>query len=186
MSNPQLFSGYEGAPEAPYTDNPAKKIKPGAPSWQAESRRRDDLHAKDHLVASQQFTPITTVNKMESGDFPGNTIGQVHAQLYSEPHVRESTWGDYDWPRLHREVAEKGLQKPLVAHEFDHTDEYGQNYKGLFYNGHHRAMVAIDQGHMFVPTTDDGRGQYGTQGYEGPKNLEELRKYNAAQRAGGV
>ena len=94
----------------------------------------------------QQFTPITQLMDTRSGDFPAATMHGVFNHGYSaERRVTEGTPGSYDWDRLRADVGKNGVKSPIrIAH-----DE--QTGRPVVTDGHHRAMMAIEQGHLFVP-----------------------------------
>lgn len=83
----------------------------------------------------QQFMPITQLKGLESGDFPGHTVEETHANATSG--------NAYDITSLRKDIGEHGLKDPLMVRD------------NTLMNGHHRASVAIDQGHMFVQHTPD-------------------------------
>ena len=101
------------------------------------------MTASDHL--GQQFMPVHELTGMDANDYPG-TVGDVHRNVYHGAPSNED-WASlhkdagYDWAGLHKSVAEHGITEPLEINRSSRT----------LIEGHHRAMVAIEQGHSKVP-----------------------------------
>lgn len=95
----------------------------------------------------QQFMPITQLKGLESSDYPGHTVDEVtkaEPMLDGSHKSIVSTGQHHDMDQLRKDVAEHGITEPLYVSDNGHS----------LGNGHHRAQVAIEQGHMFVPTTN--------------------------------
>lgn len=169
----QLFPTPSEAPEGPYkvgwsnrsytgakkrTRNPryAKPIMDSVSSRHALMDRRDEVKQKHALVSTQQFSPITALMESEANDFIPHSVGGVHRYYYSHEGRRAEEFGNYDMDALHQDIAREGITKPLWV--VPHEDSTPENPQASLINGHHRAMVAIDQNHMFVPTTEKYNG----------------------------
>ena len=118
--------------------------------------RRDEVEQKHALVSTQQFSPITALMESEANDFIPHSVGGVHRYYYSHEGRRAEEFGNYDMDALHQDIAREGITKPLWV--VPHEDSTPENPQASLINGHHRAMVAIDQNHMFVPTTEKYNG----------------------------
>jgi hypothetical protein len=110
----------------------------------------------------QQFMPITQLKEHVAGDFDADSYtskdqayfrneGQPMNIKVGELHRNMPTYKrqKYDWDRLSKDVAAEGLKEPLHV---------GPGYKTgepTLKNGHHRAVTAMEQGHMFVPVTEN-------------------------------
>lgn len=110
-----------------------------------------------------QFMPITQLQKLGSVDFDAldvgrygrgpATIGEVFNRVYHDRSSSNEESG-YHWDKLRKEVGEEGIKRPIaVARRGLGADtSRGSGYqKPMVADGHHRAMMAIEQGHMFVP-----------------------------------
>ena len=119
-----------------------------------------------------QFIPITELNKMQAGDFgpgmydsdkvaknPHLANPQRVSDLSREHPIYKAQ--HYDWNALSEDVAHNGLE-PL--HVGSAPNMFEPNTRDLskirvptLLNGHHRAVIAQEQGHMFVPVTSDSK-----------------------------
>lgn len=103
------------------------------------------MAAEDHL-SGEQFMPITKFHELEAGDYPGYKVINLHrGALFEddEPTSRVGVAG-YDhrrWNQLAQSVAKRGIVKPFAV---SHDEQE-------LLNGHHRAVIAMEQGHLFVP-----------------------------------
>lgn len=147
---------YTGAREPSEEPEYVRPIVGGINNRWAVLDRRDEIAHKHSLISSQQFMPITKLMDTESGDFAPDSVGHVHEHIYSDRKERAEGFGHYNWGKLHKDVAREGITQPLWVHPWAGNSP-GAPYPALM-NGHHRAMVAIDQGHLFVPTSDDYNG----------------------------
>ena len=92
-------------------------------------------------VSQDQFMPITQLMNSAAGDFSGPrskwpSVSDVFENTYRD---RSEGAGGYRWDSLRDDVAKKGIRTPLTMSP------------GRLVEGHHRAMMAIEQGHLFVP-----------------------------------
>lgn len=106
---------------------------------------------------------------MKANDFASDQYSASHLDKRTlltgeQPHQRDLTVGElsrehpiynhprsnYDWNRLGAEVGQHGIEKPLQIGAGPRWDP-GERLM----NGHHRAIMAMDQGHMFVPVSHD-------------------------------
>ena len=105
------------------------------------------MASEEHL--GQQFMPITQLMKLRSADFetheemgvrnsPGGrpTISDVFEHAYNDR--RNGSMG-YKWDDFRKQVGQHGITDPVRVAGNVLTD------------GHHRAMMAMEQGHLFVP-----------------------------------
>ena len=114
-------------------------------------------------VSQHQFMPITQLANATSGDYehedlhsevPGVvkgqrvTVGDVANKVYTD----RSNDPSYHWNKLTQDVATAGIKNPLLVRK----GENGEPDKLL--EGHHRAAVAMAQGHMFVPVKHEMSG----------------------------
>ena len=95
----------------------------------------------------QQFMPITQLHSLKSGDFPSLKVKDVLDD--GDDHLNQG----YDLNSLRKHVADHGLKDPLMVKD------------GELQNGHHRAAVATEQGHMFVPHTDQMPSEWAPMDY---------------------
>lgn len=98
----------------------------------------------------QQFMPVTQLKGLESSDYPGHSVGEVTSAGASS---RVSTGQYHDMDRLRQDIGEHGLKDPLYVRD------------NTLLNGHHRAQVAQEQGHMFVPHTPNPPKEWAPQTY---------------------
>jgi hypothetical protein len=146
MNSPQL-PGFEDDVQEPVRSTP-KKVDLKTTIGRIEKKQRK----RQGLLNKQQFLPITEVQKLKSGDFYPKTVKDIFENRYNDPVERKDTWGNYKWEQLKKDVAREGITNPLMV-KLNHGDpKYDGNQELL--NGHHRTMVAIEQGHMFVPVTE--------------------------------
>jgi hypothetical protein len=111
---------------------------------------------KDRISSlGQQFMPVTKLRGLESGDHPGLRVDETHTTVTSS-HA-------YDMDGLRKDVGEHGLQEPLMV-DPDHT---------TLLNGHHRAHVAMEQGHMFVPVTSKHPADWVPKTYRRPSSWSQ-------------
>ena len=114
----------------------------------------------NHL--GQQFMPITQMQKLHSVDFDASdvgregqgpaTLGEVFNHVYTDRSSQSEN--GYHWDRLRKEVGSQGIKRPIAVANRGLGDDAvgGAAYqKPTMADGHHRAMMAIEQGHMFVP-----------------------------------
>lgn len=152
------------------------------------------LSGKKNL--GQQFIPITQLRSMKANDLAldqytpeegENLINHYGrhgtdvsvGQLPDHPHYQASTTPstrnqDYDWQRLHEDVGREGIREPF------HIGREGSSVQDRLLNGHHRAIVAMNQGHMFVPVTDNPNRGNGP--VPGPSYDKNLSQYKAPSR----
>lgn len=180
MTQGQLFPTPSEAPGGPYKGtndgrpytgarDPSPEPEYAKPRASREDSEEDvfdrecDLAHQRSLSAlsTQQFTPITTLMSAGSGDFAPHTVGHIYEHIYSDRKKRDEVWGNYNWKDLHEDIARDGVTKPLWVHP--RAGGSPGSERPALMNGHHRAMVAIDQGHLFVPTGED------VNGYDDPK-----------------
>jgi hypothetical protein len=116
---------------------------------------RDDGHNVDIPV---EYMPATELQSLHSPQY-GMTIGEAVRQ-HTEGRLRdeERGTGRYPWELLHEQVSEHGVSKPLAIgyhYPWDDNEEGDDSEDGPEYeelrNGNHRAIVALQQGHLFVP-----------------------------------
>ena len=117
-----------------------------------------------------QFIPITELNKMQAGDF--DPAYYTSAQVRQRPGINVPTRvGDlsrdhptykarpYDWDSLSEDVAKNGLEPLHVGTSRNlfepDTKDLSKIRVPTLFNGHHRAIVAREQGHMFVPVSEN-------------------------------
>ena len=144
----------------------------------------DFLHGRTNKgrisTLGQQFMPITQLQGMKANDFASdqyspaehailtaNGIGPEHhdvtvGELNRNHPYYEHAGYSYDWNRLSRDVGQHGLTTPLhVGISPRGQEPYDQEPRLL--NGHHRAIMAQEQGHMFVPVTHNAQMGQGTE-----------------------
>lgn len=91
------------------------------------------MSAGEHL-REEQFMPITEFQKLKANDYDnGMKVGQL--SRHDDP--------GYKWDKLSHDISKEGMKRPALVHE------------GTLYNGHHRAVVAMEQGALFVPVHSD-------------------------------
>lgn len=101
-------------------------------------------------INNDQFMPITHLMDLEAGDFNGRAVNGVFEHEYSQRHTEED---HYDWDALRKDMGKRqaagkvSIKNPLAVGKHP-TGDY-------LLNGHHRAMLAIEQGHLFVPVRND-------------------------------
>jgi hypothetical protein len=96
------------------------------------------------IPAPDQYMPITQLMKAHSGDW-AKPMGHVFEGEYAD---RSNMGGGmpYNWGKLRADIGENGIQKPIsLGHE------PSPRKQPVVADGHHRAMMAIEQGHLFVP-----------------------------------
>jgi hypothetical protein len=115
-----------------------------------------------------QFMNIEQLKALPANDFSSDTYTHTGQQKRTEiigeqPQHRDITVGQlsrdhpyyqyekkeglYDLDHLHSNIAEHGMKEPLHVAP-------GKTGEDRLMNGHHRAIVAQEAGHMFVPVTD--------------------------------
>ena len=103
------------------------------------------------LSSQFKWLPINQVMNAKSPDAVhedvGDTVEDTRHYKMSSGHNGEDT---YDWDRLHTDVANHGIQKPLHFIDTDINNQDENNDLTLT-NGHHRAIAASNVGQMFVP-----------------------------------
>lgn len=98
------------------------------------------------IPAPDQYMPTTQLMKATSGDFGGLSMGYVFDHEYTH-RTNLSSMGvrrPYNWDRLRNEVGEHGIKNPVRISQAEGEDP-------MVTDGHHRSMMAIEQGHLFVP-----------------------------------
>ena len=108
---------------------------------------------------NEHWLPTPKLLEAPSGDFAGMNMSEVFEHVYNDRRsgarapIREKTrsgyifsphnrrMSPYDWDRLRSDVAKHGIQEPIATHPDS----------SMVINGHHRAVMAIEQGHLFVP-----------------------------------
>jgi hypothetical protein len=106
------------------------------------------------IEASQQFTPITSLMQMHSGDFH-KPIGEVFDHEYAvrkTGHTPDESTGayPYGWDKLRDSVQREGITTPVRVADGPIYKELSPH--GMLFEGHHRSMMAIEQGHLMVPS----------------------------------
>jgi hypothetical protein len=111
-----------------------------------------------------QFANVEQLKSMQANDFASDQYGSVglskyHAigqpmnisvgELHKDLPAYHPAVHTYDWGRLKEDVAQHGMHEPLHIQHLP-----GEEHPRLV-NGHHRALEAISQGHMFVPVTEN-------------------------------
>lgn len=180
----QLFFTPTEAPNGPYktgrgnqtytgarkqTRNP-RYARPIASSQQSRNDvldRKEQVTRKHALVSFQQFMPVTQLKHLESGDFVGETVGSLYKNTYRHSAARSSVWGRFNWNDLHNDIAKHGIKVPLsIRHEIY---AMGPPHATLM-NGHHRAMSALEHGHMFVPVQENSGNPSSTPSFDSSGN----------------
>jgi hypothetical protein len=101
------------------------------------------------------------------------TVGELtrHHPYYT---ANGAEGAGYDWSRLHREVADHGLTTPL---HIGSAEPYGATTgEDRLLNGHHRAILAQEHGHMFVPFTDNPQHDHGAMEYRDSRQYQRPRR----------
>lgn len=105
------------------------------------------MSASDHL--GPQFMSVEHLGTMQSADYPGQTMNDVHAMIRDkegrDPALR------FHMDQIREDIQERGLQHPVQV-DRDRA-EYG--------NGHHRYSAARDLGIRHLPVTHDVRQSTG-------------------------
>lgn len=134
----------------------------------ADEMKRPKIDKKAHVAYDDtdidtEYVPITELQKMRAPQFDGHgemTVEDAFTKIHQQgkntvPGYKER---GYDWAALRHDVAKHGISKPLgIGYHYPWDDneegddsENGPQYEELR-NGNHRAMVALEQGHLFVP-----------------------------------
>jgi hypothetical protein len=107
----------------------------------------------EHL--GQQFMPITQLMNMRSHEY-GLSVGEVFNHIYNsrkegEPlNPTRPNGATYKWDTMRQHLGQQGIKNPLLIRP-PKGRVLGESPTGVLMNGHHRAMTAIEQGHLFVP-----------------------------------
>ena len=158
-----------------------RRITPGPPPHHTPEGKISTL--------GQQFMPITQLRGLKANDFASDQYTPSHidrrfSMTGELPEHRDITVGElsrdhpvyqyhakgnrFDWDRLSRDVADQGIQHPFhVSSELPGQVTHDPAQRLI--NGHHRAIIAMEQGHMFVPVSPNppgnGPGNASNEGY---------------------
>jgi hypothetical protein len=124
---------------------------------------------------SEQFMPITQLRNMKANDFASDQyseagkeawgkegIGPEHFDISvgqltrNHPAYANPRHHSYDWDRLSHDYDTGEADQPLVIGKSRpawNPDQISDPEDRLL-NGHHRAIMAMEKGRMFVPVTD--------------------------------
>ena len=106
-------------------------------------------------LSKSQFMPITQLANMPAGDEFDDSepnMEKVFTDFYRKrTQGAGGEWDDpYPWDDLRNDVAKNGIQQPIsIARNAERNED-------VIANGHHRAAMAMEQGHLFVPVQHEG------------------------------
>lgn len=118
--------------------------------------------AEDYLQDEQFMLPTSHLYGMQGVDL-------VHGSTFKSTNPPEQYDAHYKWGALRSSIQERGITKPIMVSRRELV--MGQNIEDpksftpaqsdksvpfkTVMNGHHRAMVALEQGHLFVPAREE-------------------------------